>query len=63
MAKQLTKQYGWRVHTTNELMVSLQEGGGQHWWRFFFVTPQKLELAATWGLQWETSWFGLKNWT
>jgi hypothetical protein len=28
MAKQLTKQYGWRVHTINELMVSLQGQGG-----------------------------------
>jgi hypothetical protein len=27
-AKQLTKQYGWRVHTINELMVSLQGWGG-----------------------------------
>jgi hypothetical protein len=28
MVKQLTKQYGWRVHTMNELMVSLQGWGG-----------------------------------
>jgi hypothetical protein len=28
MAKQLTKQYRWRVHTINELMVSLQGWGG-----------------------------------
>ncbi len=28
MAKQLTKQYGWRVHTINELMVLLQGWGG-----------------------------------
>jgi hypothetical protein len=28
MAKQLTKQYGLRVHTMNELMVSLQGQGG-----------------------------------
>ncbi len=27
MAKQLTKQYGWRVHTINELMVLLQGWG------------------------------------
>jgi hypothetical protein len=28
MAKQSMKQYGWRVHNINELMVSLQGWGG-----------------------------------
>jgi hypothetical protein len=48
MAKQLTKQYGWRVHTINELMVSLQgQGGNTDEDINFFVMQQKLELAAT----------------
>jgi hypothetical protein len=48
MAKQLMKQYGWRVHTMNELLVSLQgRGGNTDEDIFFFVMQQKLELAAT----------------
>jgi hypothetical protein len=49
MAKQLMKQYGWRVHTMNELMVSLQ-GQGSNTDEDIFIfwsCSKKLELAAT----------------
>jgi hypothetical protein len=49
MAEQLMKQYGWRVHTMNELMVLCYRNGGATLMKklFFLVMRQKLELAAT----------------
>jgi hypothetical protein len=48
LAKQLTKQYGWMVHTINELMVLLQGwGSNTDEGIFFLVMQQKLELAVT----------------
>jgi hypothetical protein len=48
-AKQLPKQYGWMVHTMNELMALLQGQGSNTDQEDinFLVMQKKLELAAT----------------
>jgi hypothetical protein len=45
-AKQLTKQYGWRVHTITELMVLLQRQGGNTDEDIFFCHAAKTRACS-----------------